>query len=68
MNKKVKKLTLNSETLRNLEPDLRKVAGGTGDQSEAGTYCSQACTGCTQACTACTKGCTGCTRACSACC
>jgi hypothetical protein len=61
MNKKIKKLTLNRETLRNLdEPDLSKVVGEAPVTSQEGTYCSVGCTGCTKPCTACTKFCTGC--------
>jgi len=57
MNKKRRKLTLSTETLRTLdEPSLKEVAGGT----LADTNCTGACTLCTGACTACTKGCSIC--------
>jgi hypothetical protein len=57
--KKFKKLSLTTETLRNLnEPDLKHVAGAT----------SVADTVCTGACTFCTGRCSECTRACSICC
>jgi natural product precursor len=47
MNKKLKKLTLSTETLRNLdEPDLKQVAGGT----VANSGCTAACSECTLAC------------------
>ncbi|HSN86815.1 MAG TPA: hypothetical protein VL025_08660 [Thermoanaerobaculia bacterium] len=42
MNKKVKKLSLNREVLRTVDPsDLTKVAGGLASSSDA---CSQLCT------------------------
>jgi hypothetical protein len=65
MNKKRRKLTLSTETLRTLdEPSLREVAGAT----LAETNCTGACTACTGPCTACTAACSGCTQACSVCC
>ena len=65
MNKKRRKLTLSTETLRTLdEPSLREVAGAT----LAETNCTGACSACTMACTNCTGACTGCTVGCSICC
>jgi hypothetical protein len=58
MKKKFKKLSLTSETLRNLsEPDLKEAAGATAADS-----------GCTAACSICTRDCSGCTRLCTICC
>ena len=58
MNKKHRKLTLSTETLRTLdEPSLKEVAGATAGNSActvACSECSAACSGCTQLCTACT--------------
>jgi hypothetical protein len=57
MNKKRRKLTLSTETLRTLdEPSLREVAGAT----LADTGCTGNCSACTQACSACTIRCTIC--------
>jgi hypothetical protein len=58
MNRKRKKLTLSTETVRNLsEADYKNVAGGT---TVANTDCSAACSGCTRLCTACTRACSIC--------
>jgi hypothetical protein len=55
VNKKSRKLTLTSETLRNLNPnDLKEMVGGA--------------TVATAICTFCTRGCSGCTIQCSICC
>lgn len=60
MNKKHRKLILNTETLRNLAAtDLTQAAGG------ASTHL---CTDCTAICTFCTAPCTNCTHACTICC
>ena len=65
MNKKHRKLTLSTETLRTLdEPSLKEVAGATIAESN----CTGACTAGTIACTACTAACTACTAGCSVCC
>lgn len=66
MKKKFKKLSLTTETLRNLSgSDLQQVQGAA---SEEPTICTRDCTACTGTCTACTGTCTGCTRPCSICC
>jgi hypothetical protein len=58
MKKKFKKLSLTSETLRNLnEPQLKEVAGASLAESD-----------CTAACSICTRDCSGCTRLCTICC
>jgi hypothetical protein len=55
MKKKLKKLSLNTETLRTLtEPSLQEAAGGitllagceTSDATRACSLCTLACTGC----------------------
>lgn len=57
MNKKFKKLSLSTETLRNLsESSLQQVAGATAINSN-----------CTIACSECSAACSGCTDACSVC-
>jgi hypothetical protein len=59
MNKKRRKLSLNSETLRDLNgSQLGEAAGG---------FTTLICTDCTRGCTACTIACTGCTVACTVC-
>jgi hypothetical protein len=60
MNKKrFKKLSLSTETLRNLgDSDLKHAAGAVSlDNTE-----------CTGVCSGCTRGCSACTVACSVCC
>jgi hypothetical protein len=60
MNKKRRKLSLNSETLRTLNSSqLGEAAGG---------FTTLVCTDCTKPCTACTNICTNCTQACTVCC
>jgi len=55
MNKKAKRLTLNKETLRNLEERvLQKAAGGT---TEVGSQCPTG--GCNLTCARCSALCTG---------
>lgn len=50
MKKKFKKLSLNTETVRNLvEPSLKEVAGGVTMDS----LCTRACSVCTVACSVC---------------
>jgi len=45
--KKIKKLTLTAETLRNLrEPDLQQAAGGATDLTIRCTNCTNACSAC----------------------
>lgn len=57
MKKKFKKLSLTTETLRNLNgEDLKEAAGGASE------------TNCTGTCTLCTGTCSQCTKACSICC
>lgn len=59
MKKKFKKLSLSTETLRNIgDPELKEAAGGT----------TRGNTDCTAICSACTQNCTFCTVACSVCC
>lgn len=59
MNKKFRKLSLNTETLRNLsDPDLKHAAGGA--TTLANTDCTAICTVCTRPCTLCTADCTIC--------
>ncbi|HSF44242.1 MAG TPA: hypothetical protein VLT87_30925 [Thermoanaerobaculia bacterium] len=66
MKKKFKKLSLTTETLRNLSgSDLQQAAGAASEQP---TVCTRDCTVCTGTCTACTGACTGCTQGCSICC
>jgi len=51
MNKKRRKLTLSTETLRTLdEPSLKEVAAGV---SIADTVCTRACSACTVGCSIC---------------
>jgi hypothetical protein len=60
MNKKRRKLTLSSETVRNLsEPDHKNVVGGNTTLAN---------TDCTAVCSVCTRNCSACTVACSVCC
>jgi hypothetical protein len=55
--KKFRKLSLTTETLRNLnEPELKNVAGA----SIADTLCTGACSECTAVCSNCTRGCSIC--------
>jgi hypothetical protein len=59
MKKKFKKLSLNTETLRNLgESSLKHAAGGVETD-----FCTH-----TGPCSECTKACTLCTAGCSVCC
>ena len=45
--KKIKKLTLTAETLRNLsDPDLQKAAGAATDATIRCSVCTYACSGC----------------------
>ena len=55
MKKKFKKLSLSTETLRNLtDPGLKDVAGGqTFEPSDGETKCTAICTECTRPCTLC---------------
>jgi hypothetical protein len=68
MKKKFKKLSLTTETLRNLSPsNLRDAVGAdtvnVDPQSHIVTKCNTAaCTFCTRTCTLCTRGC-GCDTA-----
>ena len=65
MKKKFKKLSLTTETLRNLgDSDAQQVVGAATEN----TQCTAACTMCTGQCTMCTKPCTNCTIPCSICC
>lgn len=49
--KKFKKLTLQSETLRNVdEPELKQAAGGT---TRGNSDCTAICSACTAACSIC---------------
>jgi hypothetical protein len=58
MKKKFKKLSLSTETLRNLiEPDLKQAVGGT---TAANTQCPVLCTNNTSPCTYCTRPCSYC--------
>lgn len=60
MNKKLKKLTLNSETLRHLDASAMKEA--------AGGLTTVRNSDCTAVCTLCTNQCSECTLVCSLCC
>ena len=55
MKRKFRKLSLTTETLRNLsEPDLKEVAGAdTANASIGQTKCTAICTFCTRPCTEC---------------
>lgn len=55
MNKKFKKLALNTETLRNLnEKDLKNAAGGATEEcTVAGSGCTRDCSMCTVVCSVC---------------
>ena len=65
MKKKFKKLSLTTETLRNLnEPSLKNVAGGT--EAETNCTCTINCTQCTGHCSVCTAICSACGIGCSA--
>ena len=61
MNKKSRKLTLTTETLRNLNPnDLKEMVGGMPLTTVANSDCTAMCTACTRACSNCTAGCSIC--------
>jgi hypothetical protein len=65
MKKKFKKLSLTTETLRNLsDPGLKGVVGATAAETDC--TCTANCTQCTGQCTQCTGICTICGIHCSA--
>lgn len=67
MKKKFKKLSLTTETLRNLsQSTLKEVVGADTVASEVMTKCvTLECTFCTGNCSECTRACTLCTRGCN---
>jgi hypothetical protein len=63
--KKFKKLSLTTETLRNLSQATLKEVVGADTTETAVTKCTLDCTLCTGNCTECTRVCTLCTRGCN---
>lgn len=53
MNKKIKKLTLNAETVKNLDDRSLEEAAGGATEFNCATNGTNRCTDCTRACTIC---------------